>query len=201
MKVVLASSNPGKIRELQIMLSPFNLELVPQNLLHVTDIPETGKTFVENALLKARHACDQTGLPAIADDSGISVDALNGMPGIYSARFAGDHVAPERHINKILEELVNVPTADRTATFNCVLVFMTHAADPTPLICYGQWEGFILQKPQGTNGFGYDPIFYVPSEKKSAAELAPEIKNRLSHRGKALKELVAKLTEKLQQTQ
>jgi len=192
-QVVLASGNKGKVRELSALLADMEWEVIPQTQFDVSSVAETGTTFVENAIIKARHASAETGLPAIADDSGIEIDALQGKPGVYSARFAGEDASDEANIQLALEQLKGVPTAERTARFHCVLVFMRHAADPTPLICQGVWEGVILEQLQGENGFGYDPIFYVPTHQCSAAELTAEIKNALSHRGKALKILQNKL--------
>jgi len=192
-QVVLASGNKGKVRELSALLADMEWEVIPQTQFDVSSVAETGTTFVENAIIKARHAAAETGLPAIADDSGIEIDALQGKPGVYSARFAGENASDEANIQLALEQLKGVPTAERTARFHCVLVFMRHATDPTPLICQGVWEGVILEQLQGENGFGYDPIFYVPTHQCSAAELTAEIKNSLSHRGKALKILQNKL--------
>lgn len=192
-QVVLASGNRGKVRELSALLADMEWEVVPQTQFNVSSVAETGTTFVENAIIKARHAAAETGLPAIADDSGIEIDALQGKPGVYSARFAGENASDEANIQLALEQLQGVPPEERTARFHCVLVFMRHAADPTPLICQGVWEGGILEQLQGENGFGYDPIFYVPTHQCSAAELTAEIKNSLSHRGKALKILQNKL--------
>lgn len=197
MKVVFASNNAGKIRELQAFLSEFDLTLIPQDVLHVNEIPETGLSFVENAILKARHACQVTGLPAIADDSGLEVMALKGAPGIYSARYAGEKAASKDNIQKLLTELAEVPSEKRTARFQCVLVYLSHANDPTPLICQGTWEGIILNAPRGEKGFGYDPVFFEPTQNLSAAELPLDIKSRISHRGKALKLLMEQLPEKL----
>ncbi|WP_455216659.1 RdgB/HAM1 family non-canonical purine NTP pyrophosphatase [Kaarinaea lacus] len=194
-RVVMASSNPGKLREMNQILGGLGIEVVPQSDFKVPDAEETGLSFVENAILKARHAAKLTGLPAIADDSGLEVDALQGAPGIYSARFSGPGATDEKNLQKLLEELKDVPEGERTARFQCLMVFMSHANDPTPLICQGTWEGRILSEPRGTGGFGYDPVFYVPSEKCASAELAPEVKNRLSHRGQALKKLVAALQQ------
>lgn len=196
-KVVLASHSTGKIREFKELFSKFHIDLVPQAELGVEDIQETGLSFVENALLKARHAARVTGLPAIADDSGLSVHALGGAPGIYSARYAGPHALPKDNIQKLLTELKDVPDEERQASFHCVLVFMSHENDPIPLICDGKWSGKILRVPKGEAGFGYDPIFYVPSKKKTAAELPLTIKNSISHRGKAIKLLIYSLAEKL----
>lgn len=197
MKVVLASSNVGKIKEFNELLDSFHLEVVPQSSLGVTDADETGLTFVENALIKARHATEITGLPALADDSGLSVDALHGEPGIYSARYAGHPADAKANIDKLLKNLEAVPDDKRSASFHCVLVFMTDAHDPTPLICHGIWKGVILREPRGTEGFGYDPVFFVPSQKKTAAELSPTLKNSISHRGQAMLTLLKMLPEKI----
>lgn len=196
-KVVLASHNAGKIREFKELFRPFHIDLLAQADLGVNDIEETGLTFVENALLKARHASRVTGLPAIADDSGLVVPALDGAPGIYSARYAGEKANAKDNIAKLLSALKDVPDEKRGASFHCVLVYISHEKDPTPLICDGQWSGVILHSPQGEDGFGYDPIFYIPSEKKTAAELPLAVKNTMSHRGKALQLLIQSLAEKL----
>lgn len=190
-KVVLASNNQGKIRELNDLLKLHALEVISQSVLGVADIKETGTTFIENAIIKARHATRATGLPAIADDSGLTVDALHGSPGIYSARYSGPNAASADNIAKLLREMEKVPDENRHARFHCVLVYMSHALDPMPLVCMGSWEGVILREPQGNGGFGYDPVFYLPELKKSAAELSPEVKNTLSHRGVALRALIA----------
>ena len=192
-KVVMASSNPGKLREINQILGDLGLKVLPQSDFDVPDADETGLTFVENSILKARHAAQLTGLPAIADDSGLEVDALRGAPGIYSARFSGPEATDEKNLRKLLDDLKDVPEAERTARFQCLMVFMTHAEDPTPLICQGTWEGRILFEPRGEGGFGYDPVFYVPSENCASAELTPEVKNSLSHRGQAFKKLVEAL--------
>lgn len=191
-KVVLASGNQGKLVELQAILAEKNVELIPQSDLNVSSVPETGLSFVENALIKARHACKETGLPAIADDSGIEVDALNGEPGIYSARYSGVEgpEADAQNNAKLLAALEQVPEAARTARFQCVIVYMRHEYDPMPLICQGTWDGRILFAEEGEHGFGYDPLFYVPEHDCASAELSPEIKNTLSHRGQALRELL-----------
>lgn len=189
-KIILASSNQGKLREFQQILSVKDIELVPQSMFNLSDADETGLSFVENAIIKARHASELTGLPSLADDSGIEVDALQGQPGIYSARYAGAHGADQENNKKLLLELTDVPEPLRTARFQCVIVFMRHAQDPTPLICQGSWEGRILSEACGVNGFGYDPLFFVPSHNCTSAELSKEIKNDLSHRGKALRELM-----------
>lgn len=187
--IVLASGNKGKIKELDALLAPMGWQVRPQSDWQVVDADETGLTFVENAIIKARHACEQTGLPSLADDSGIAVDALGGAPGIYSARYAGTGASDKDNIHKLLEALKDTPEAERTARFICVLVFMQHANDPTPIICQGEWEGRILTAPAGKGGFGYDPLFYVPERDCSAAELSAEDKRMLSHRGKALAQL------------
>jgi XTP/dITP diphosphohydrolase len=191
--IVLASSNPGKVREINQLLAGLDLNVRPQSDFGVPDAEETGLTFVENALLKARNAAQHTGLPAIADDSGIEVDALNGAPGIYSARFAGEGTSDRDNLEKLLAELGDVPPEQRSARFQCLMVFLHHARDPTPLICQGTWEGSILLEPRGEHGFGYDPVFYVPTHDCASAELPPEVKNTLSHRGQALRQLVAAL--------
>ena len=192
--IVLASNNPGKVREFAQLLVGLGHEVRPQSEFDVPEVEETGLTFVENALLKARNAAHHAGLPALADDSGLEVDALNGAPGIYSARYAGGGASDRANLEKLLADIQHVPETGRGARFQCVLVYLRHALDPTPLICQGTWEGRILHAPQGTQGFGYDPIFYVPSHGCSSAELPPETKNLLSHRGQALRKLVAALT-------
>jgi XTP/dITP diphosphohydrolase len=181
--VVLASGNAGKLRELDKVLAPLDVSLQPQAQFNVPDAEETGLSFVENAIIKARAAAQHTGLPAIADDSGIEVDYLNGAPGIYSARYSG--AGDEANNVLLLQELGEIPEEQRSARFQCVLVYMRHALDPVPLICQGSWEGFILSEPRGENGFGYDPLFYLPDYQCSSAQLAPGIKNRISHRAKA----------------
>ena len=188
--VVLASHNAGKVREFNALLADLDIEVVPQAQLNVSEAEETGLTFVENAILKARHAAQHTGRPALADDSGLEVDFLNGAPGIYSARYAGVGADDRANLEKLLLALKDVPKAQRTARFQCVLVYMRHALDPTPLICQGTWEGLILTAPRGHYGFGYDPVFFVPTHDCSSAELPPETKSALSHRGQALRQLV-----------
>lgn len=192
-KVVLASSNPGKLKEFQQLLANAGLDVRPQSEFNVVDAEETGLSFVENAILKARNACEATGLAALADDSGIEVDALNGAPGIYSARFAGEGANNASNNQKLLQQLTGVPDAERTARYQCVLVYMRHAADPTPLICQGSWEGRILTAPAGDGGFGYDPLFYVPTHDCAAAELSKAEKSQISHRAVALKQLLQTL--------
>ena len=189
-KVVLATGNAGKVRELASLQSDFGLEHVPQTDLGVDSAEETGLTFIENAILKARHAAQITGLPAIADDSGLAVNALGGAPGIYSARYSGEDATDQQNLEKLLHTLQDVPDDKRQAQFHCVLVYMRHADDPTPVVCHGRWPGVIAREPAGNGGFGYDPIFFVPSEGKTAAELTREEKSAISHRGQALKLLL-----------
>ncbi|MDR0219042.1 MAG: XTP/dITP diphosphatase [Enterobacteriaceae bacterium] len=189
-KVVLATGNAGKVRELADLLADFGLDIVAQTELGVDSADETGLTFIENAIIKARHAAAITGLPAIADDSGVSVDALGGDPGIYSARYAGAEASDQANLEKLLEAMRDVPDEQRQAQFNCVLVYLRHAEDPTPLVFHGRWPGFIAHKPAGQGGFGYDPIFYIPKFGCTAAELSHEQKSAVSHRGQALKMLL-----------
>ncbi|MDN3378444.1 MULTISPECIES: XTP/dITP diphosphatase [unclassified Pseudoalteromonas] len=189
--LVLATGNQGKVTELAKMLSSLEIEVLPQSDFNVPEVPETGTTFVENAIIKARHAAKITGHPAIADDSGLEVDGLNGAPGVYSARYAGADASDQDNIDKLLIELGDNPT--RSARFWCVLVLMRHANDPTPLICSASWEGKITQSQDGQGGFGYDPIFYVPELNCTSALLSKEQKNAISHRGQALKALLAEL--------
>jgi XTP/dITP diphosphohydrolase len=190
-RIVLASNNAGKLREFNRILAGQSIEVVPQAEFGFSEVEETGLSFVENAILKARNASQHTGLPAIADDSGIEVDALNGAPGIYSARFAGEGATDQQNLEKLLRDMGDVADLDRTARFQCLLVYMRHANDPTPQIFQGTWEGSILHQPQGENGFGYDPIFLVPDLQCSSAELESEVKNRISHRGQAMQKLLA----------
>lgn len=192
-KLVLASNNPGKLRELQAMLAPLGWQVIPQGELGVTEAEEPACTFVENALLKARHASRATGLPALADDSGLAVAALGGAPGVHSARYAGPGADDAANNARLLAELENVEADQRRACFHCVLVLLEHADDPTPVISHGRWPGSILRQPAGAAGFGYDPLFYVPERQCSAAELSREEKARLSHRGRALRELIERL--------
>ncbi|AFJ45690.1 XTP/dITP diphosphatase [Shimwellia blattae] len=189
-KVVLATGNAGKVRELADLLNNFGLDIVAQTTLGVESAEETGLTFIENAILKARHAARATGLPAIADDSGLAVDALGGAPGIYSARYAGEEASDRQNLEKLLDTMKAVPDDQRTARFHCVLVYLRHADDPTPLVCHGSWEGRIARAPAGDGGFGYDPVFFVPSEGKTAAQLTRDEKRAISHRGQALKLLL-----------
>ncbi|MEP2652819.1 MAG: XTP/dITP diphosphatase [Paraglaciecola sp.] len=195
--VVLATGNQGKVKELANMLSGLNIKVLPQSEFAVNDVAETGTTFVENAIIKARHAAKVTGLPAIADDSGLAVDALGGAPGVYSARYSGYNATDQSNIIKLLDNLNDTPKEKRQAKFLCVLVFMRHAEDPTPIICQGEWSGHITTEQGGKNGFGYDPIFWVQEQNCTSAELTPEQKNALSHRGKALKQLLAQLQQKV----
>lgn len=195
MKFVVASSNAGKLAEFRDLLGEAGYGFVTQGELGVTDAEETGLTFVENALLKARHAARVTGLPALADDSGLCVDALGGAPGLYSARYAGAHGDAQANIARLLDAMKDVPRAQRTAHFIAVIVLLRHAEDPQPIIAEGRWSGLILDAPRGDRGFGYDPVFLDPENNLSAAEFDPAIKNRLSHRGRALATLRQKLAD------
>ncbi len=186
-KIVLASGNKGKIKEIQALLN--NYTIITQQEFNIQEAEETGSTFVENAIIKARNAAVHSNLPAISDDSGLVVDALNGAPGVISARFAGPQANDQENLQKLLKDMEGIPEAQRTARFICVIVLMRHANDPFPIITQASWEGLILSEAQGTNGFGYDPIFWVPTENCSSAELPASRKNQLSHRGQALKEL------------
>lgn len=191
-EVVIATGNPGKLREFRQLLAGLSLTLHSQSELGLSEAEETGLSFVENAIIKARHASEESGLPAIADDSGLSVDALQGEPGIYSARYSGskDDAANNR---LLLEKLISVPEGQRSARFHCALVFMRYPADPCPIICQASWEGEILFAGRGDQGFGYDPLFYIPELNCSSAELPPEQKNSLSHRGQAMQKLLEEL--------
>ncbi|AVF35743.1 XTP/dITP diphosphatase [Rahnella sikkimica] len=197
-KVVLATGNAGKVRELAHLLADFGLDVVAQTELGVESAEETGLTFIENAILKARHAAAETGLPAVADDSGLAVDVLGGAPGIYSARYAGVDASDQQNLDKLLVALKDVPQGQRNAQFHCVLVYMRHAEDPTPLVCHGRWPGEIAFAEAGEGGFGYDPIFFVPELGKTAAELTREEKSAVSHRGQALKLLLSAMKEAVQ---
>ncbi len=192
-RLVLATSNRGKLAEMQPLLADLGYELITQGELGVADAIEDGKTFVENALIKARHACACTGLPALADDSGLIVDALDGAPGLISAHYAGVHGDAAGNIRKLLTGLAGVPEQQRTARFYSLIVVLRHADDPQPLIAEGIWEGRVLEAPRGANGFGYDPIFFDPALGLGAAELPAELKNRVSHRGQALAALRERL--------
>jgi XTP/dITP diphosphohydrolase len=189
-QVVLASGNSGKLREMAQLLAPLEITLLPQSAFEIGDVEESAPTFVENALLKARHAASLAALPAIADDSGLIVDALDGAPGIYSARYAGSNASNEQNLGKLLSALNGVAEDARTARFHCVVVYVSRPMDPMPLIFEGTWEGRILDQRVGHGGFGYDPVFYVPTEGCSAAQLTLEAKNALSHRGQALRKLI-----------
>jgi XTP/dITP diphosphohydrolase len=193
-KIVFASGNAGKVREVGQLLDGLSIDIFPQSEFNVPEIEETGLTFIENAILKARNAAHHTGLPAIADDSGIAVDVLQGRPGIYSARFAGVGASDEENLNKLVSLVKSFPEQERTARFICSMVYLRHEEDPTPMIAEGVWEGQLLLEPKGQDGFGYDPIFYVSSEECTSAELPPEIKNKLSHRGQALRKLLGQLS-------
>lgn len=193
--MVLASGNQGKLKELQQLLAPVNIQVVLQQQFDVQDVEETGLSFVENAILKARHACLHTRLPALADDSGLEVDALQGQPGIYSARYSGPGASDDSNNQKLLSALEGVADEQRSARYRCVLAFMRHAEDPCPLILQGSWEGSILHQPRGSSGFGYDPLFLVPGQHCSAAELSPQLKSQLSHRAQAMAGLLTMLQD------
>jgi XTP/dITP diphosphohydrolase len=195
--IVLATGNQGKVNELARLLAAQNIEIKPQSEFNVSDVAETGTTFVENAIIKARHAAKSTGLAAIADDSGLEVDALNGAPGVYSARYAGENASDDDNTNKLLNALVDVADDQRSARFHCVLVYMRHENDPTPLICHGVWEGSITREKIGQQGFGYDPVFWQADHKMTSAQLPRDFKNQLSHRGQALEKLIPQLLEVL----
>ena len=192
-KIVLASNNAGKVREINTILADCGIEVVSQAEFNAPDVEETGLTFIENAILKARSAATHCGLPALADDSGLEVDALNGAPGIYSARYSGKGATDQKNLEKLLHDLEGVSNDKRSARFQCLMVLMRHGEDPTPLVFQGTWEGRITHEPRGESGFGYDPVFFVPTHQCTAAELPAEEKNRLSHRGQALKKLLAAL--------
>ncbi|MDC0611112.1 XTP/dITP diphosphatase [Vibrio sp.] len=196
-QLVLATGNQGKVKEMADLLSDFGFDVKAQSEFNVSEVAETGTTFIENAIIKARHAARETGLPAIADDSGLEVDAIDGQPGVYSARYAGLEASDQDNIDKLLSSMKDVPEKDRTARFHCVLVLMKHADDPTPIVCHGKWEGQILTTQIGENGFGYDPVFWVPEEKCASAQLEPARKKQLSHRGKALQTLFNQLKEQI----
>ncbi len=198
-KIVLASGNKGKLKEFSELFAEFDTEVIPQSTFNLVEAEETGLTFVENAIIKARHACELTGLPAISDDSGIEVDALNGQPGIYSARYSGPNATAQKNLQALLDALINTPEAKRTARYQCVIAFMRHAKDPTPLICQASWEGTLLTAPKGDGGFGYDPIFWVAAYQCTAAELTAEQKHAISHRGKAIRQFISQF-QRLNQT-
>jgi XTP/dITP diphosphohydrolase len=195
-KVVLASSNPGKLNEFRELLTGVGFEVLPLSDFTSESAVESGLSFVENAIIKARFACLHSGLPAIADDSGLEVDALGGQPGIYSSRFSGDNATDASNNQKLLNTLEGLTIAERSARFQCLLVFMNHAEDPTPLICQGSWDGYILHEATGSSGFGYDPLFFVPEKQCSSAQLSKQEKNAISHRGKALRQLLERLANR-----
>ena len=197
MKVVLASSNQGKVRELTDLLKAQNLQVLAQSEFDLASPEETGLTFIENALIKARYAAEHTGLPAMADDSGLAIPALLGEPGIYSARYAGMAATDQSNIDLVLKKLTGIEGPARQAIFHCVLVFLRHANDPTPIVCHGQWHGQITETQTGEGGFGYDPIFWVPEKQCTAAQLTKAEKNAISHRGKALALLLSQLQDEL----
>lgn len=192
-EIVLASNNLGKVKEINELLDDTRFKILPQSEFDVVEVEETGLTFIENALLKARNAARYSHHPVIADDSGIEALALEGRPGIYSARYAGAGASDEDNINKLIEDITPLSESDRKVRFVCIMVFLRHADDPTPIISEGIWEGVAITHPRGQNGFGYDPMFFVPTHNCTSAELSPEIKNQLSHRGQALRELVNKI--------
>ena len=192
-RVVLASANPGKLRELAALLAPLSLELIPQQQLGIASAVETGSTFLDNALLKARHAAQRAQLPALADDSGLEVSALDGRPGVQSARYAGENASDSENLLLLLAQLKDVPDAQRQARYQCVIALVRTAADAAPLIARGSWSGHIARKPRGAGGFGYDPVFVPHGEERSAAQLTAAEKNAVSHRGQALTALVAML--------
>jgi len=192
-KLVLASSNPGKLRELSALLKDSDYQIIPQADFNLPEVTETGTTFVENAIIKARHAAQYTDCPAVADDSGIVVNALNGEPGVYSARFAGNNASDDANNALLVEKLRSIPEAMRSARYQAVIVYMRNAADPSPIICEGSWEGRIVLEAKGSGGFGYDPYFYLPDYGCTSAELSAEEKNRISHRGQALRLLLERL--------
>ncbi len=193
--IVLASNNPGKTKEINALLDDSSFNVISQSEFSVEEVEETGLTFVENALIKARNAATYTDHPVIADDSGIEVPALKGRPGIYSARYAGVGASDEENLIKLIEDIKLLSEADRMARFVCVMVYLKHAEDPTPIIPQGIWNGVVLTEPRGENGFGYDPMFYVPTHDCVSAELLPEIKNSVSHRGQALRQLINEIAK------
>ena len=196
-EVILASNNKGKVKEINAVLEELSIKVTPQAEFNVEEAEETGLSFVENALIKARNAAQHTNHPAIADDSGIEVPALKGAPGIYSARYAGVGASDEENLNKLINNIQDLPEEDRVAQFVCVMVYMRHANDPIPVISQGIWKGTLLTEAKGKNGFGYDPIFLVPTHNCTSAELSPEVKNQLSHRGQALRQLVSLMNEEI----
>jgi XTP/dITP diphosphohydrolase len=195
MKLILASSNSGKLAEYQHLLQPFKFDLIPQQAYPMPEVEETGLSFIENAILKARHASYHSGLPALADDSGLQVDALQGAPGIYSARYAGPNATDQQNNEKLLAALAGIPFTERQANFFCAIAWCRTATDPAPILCQGTWSGYIADTAQGTAGFGYDPLFFLPSLKQTAAQLTAAQKNQLSHRAQALQQLHTTLAE------
>ena len=193
LEIVLASQNSGKLAEIQVLLRNLEIKYTPQAEFSVPSVEETGSTFVENAIIKARHAAKYTGLPALADDSGLTISALNSAPGVFSSRYAGKNATDAERIQKVLKELKNLDEINHSASFHCIIVLIKNELDPAPLICHGIWEGEITLNPQGENGFGYDSIFYLPSHQCTAAELKSQEKNTISHRGQALRKLLAVL--------
>lgn len=194
-KIILATGNLNKVREISASLQGSNIEIMPQSMFNVPDADETGTTFVENAIIKARNCAAHTGEAAMADDSGIEVDALGGAPGVHSARYSGEHANDEKNTALLLRNMENVPDGRRTARYWCVMVYMRSASDPTPIICLASWEGVIIREKRGTNGFGYDPVFLIPELGKTAAEVSLEVKNSMSHRAKAIKMMTGRLRE------
>ncbi len=193
-QIVIASNNQGKLREIRALFADHPVQIITQSEFAISEVEETGLSFVENAILKARHACAQSGLAAIADDSGIEVDVLNGRPGIYSARFAGKGASDEDNLQLLLESVKPFRDRQIDARFQCVMVYLRHAEDPVPVIAQAAWNGAITAEPKGKNGFGYDPVFYVSDHECTSAELAADVKNRISHRGQALRKLLQKLS-------
>jgi XTP/dITP diphosphohydrolase len=191
--VVLASGNPGKLREMAALLDPIGLEILPQSRFNVPDALETGTSFAENALIKARNAARHTGMPALADDSGIEVDALDGAPGVYSARFAGAGATDEQNLELLIDKVIATGVARPAARFQCVIAYLHGPEDAAPIIARGTWHGYIVTPPRGGNGFGYDPVFFVPDHGCTSAQLAPQVKNRISHRGQAMQALLEQL--------
>lgn len=195
-QIVLATGNPGKAREFSKMLEGTGIEIVPQSKFNIKPPVEDSTTFIENAIIKARHASKMSGLPAVADDSGLEVDCLNGAPGVFSARFSGENATDEANLDLLLEKVRDIPQEQRTARYWCVLVLMRHAADPTPLVYQRCWNGEIISQKRGGNGFGYDPSFLVPLMGMTAAEMSPELKNRISHRGQAMADMLPELIKR-----
>lgn len=189
--IVLASNNKGKLREFHAMFAQYPLNIISQSDYQVDDAEETGLSFIENAIIKARHACEKTQLPAIADDSGLAIDYLKGAPGIYSARYAGEHGNDKANNQKVIQALAGQPAANRKGQFICALAYLRHAEDPTPIVCQASWEGIILEQERGDNGFGYDPLFWLEEHQCCSAELSAETKNSISHRARALQLLLA----------